>query len=235
MASLATARVKTHLDPACSCSLADTSDKIGPSHSFMIAHKCTTGKRTSSPSIIRRARVRLGRHADRLRRRTRQRAIALHQPERRLPERNELLARRLGQRLHRGNQRRQLPPQRIVRGHHPLIPQQILNLRWRRGAEGPQHQSSGRIAQRGCEHAASRHTWSSLPLAPLLRPRANHTRQPISLPISTPSPTPSPFLPDVSFLARFALASPLLMGYTVSHGQGVMGQTEQLRRGMMVL
>ncbi len=70
-------------------------------------------------------------------------AAALHQLQRGLPELHQLLAGHGRERLHRCHERCELLPDGVVRGRHALRPEQLLELRRRRGAKGPQHQEPG--------------------------------------------------------------------------------------------
>ncbi len=64
-------------------------------------------------------------------------AAALHQLQRGLPELHQLLAGHRRERLHRGDERRELPHDGVVRGCHAIVPEQLLELRRRCSPEGP--------------------------------------------------------------------------------------------------
>ncbi len=67
-------------------------------------------------------------------------AAALHQLQRGLSELHQLLARGGRERLHRCHERRELLHDGVVRGHHALGSEQLLELRRRSGPESSQHQ-----------------------------------------------------------------------------------------------
>ncbi len=69
-----------------------------------------------------------------------QAAAALHQLQRGLPELLQLLAGHGRQRLHSGHKRRELLDDGVVRGHHAIVLEQLLELRRRCRAKGQQHQ-----------------------------------------------------------------------------------------------
>ncbi len=69
-------------------------------------------------------------------------AAALHQLPRGLPELQQLLAGHGRERLHRGYERGELLHDGVVRCRNAIVLEQLLELRRRCGAEGPQHQPS---------------------------------------------------------------------------------------------
>ncbi len=75
-----------------------------------------------------------------------QAAAALHQLQRALPELQQLLAGPGRERLHRGHERRELLHRWVVRGSHAIVLEQLLELRRRCRAKGPQHQEARRAS-----------------------------------------------------------------------------------------
>ncbi len=112
-------------------------------------------------SIIERGRVWFSRFTGRIRWRARA-AAALHELQRGLPELQQLLAGHGRERLHRGYERSELLHDGVVRGRHAIVTKQLLELRRRCRAKGPQHQPPRRAAQGGGQRAAGRHAGNAL-------------------------------------------------------------------------